>query len=168
MLVLSVAVVSNPFVVNWSYRDENIPMTLAAVLPALPLLVFGGLAVWQERVGTPQRTFAAGPLASSMLMMSIWVVCIALLGYWGVLLGAVVLPAAAVLLAVAWVQPADGRLGLTIVLAIAVVPFVVWFAGRADEYLSEAVMSGCAIVSIIVALALIRRRGNRAPNSVSA
>lgn len=167
-LVLAIAIVTSPFVVRWAYRDDNIPLTLMALLPALPLLAFGGLTVWQDRKGTMPRAFAALPLASAMVVMSSWVVGAAVLGYWVLLLGAMVLPVSAVLVAVAWVQPADDRLGLTIVLAIAVVPFVVWFAGRADEYAVEAVISGSAIVSIVVALVFIRRRGFRTRNAISA
>lgn len=167
-LALALAAVSNPLLVKWAYQDENIPMTLAGVLPALPLLAFGGLAIWQEHDGTARFTFAARPLARSLLLMAIWVVGDALLGYFVVLLGAVVLPAAAALLAVAWVQPADDQRRLTVVLAIAVVPLVAWLAGRADERLSEAFMSGCAIALIIVALWFIRRRGHRTSSSVGA
>jgi hypothetical protein len=81
--------------------------------------------------------------------------------YWILLLGLVVLPVAAMLLVLAWVQPAERHVALCMVLGVAALPFVIWFAGRADEYLSEAIISGGVVATIVVALSLIRNRGRR-------
>jgi hypothetical protein len=161
-IVLAVAAATNPIVVRWAYLDNNVPLSLLGVLPAVPLLLFGVICILQERDRRPRRSFESIPLSAAMFVMAGWAVGSAILGYWVLLLGVVVLPAAAALLAVAWVQPTDEQLPATIVLAILTIPFIAWFAGRADEYVSEAVMSGTAIVVLVLALALVRRRGDRA------
>ena len=43
------------------------------------------------------------------------------------------------------------------ILGIAAVPFVIWFAGRADEYVSEAFISGSALVAIVAVMYSVRR-----------
>ena len=93
--------------------------------------------------------------------MSSWVLGAALLGYFVVLLGVFVLPFNARLVALAWVQPRADQQGRTMFLAIVAVPFVVWFAGRADEYVSEALISGSALVIIVALMSSMRRTGTR-------
>jgi len=167
-MVLSITVVINPFVVTWLHRDHNVVLMLLALIPASPLLVFAGLAIWQERIGVTPRTFAAGPLSGAMCVVSGWVAGAAVLGSMVVLLGTVALPMTLILVAVAWVQPAEDRLFLTVGLAIAAGPFVVWFADRVSESPTEAAIPGAAVAAIVVALWFVRRRGRRTSNAASA
>lgn len=132
-----------------------------AIAPPAPLLVFAGLTIWQARSGRTQTTFSPAPLASSMLVMCLWIVGVAALGFWTFLLGIVVVPIALALLVVSWVQPTEERLALTVVLAIAVFPLLAWFLGRADEYLSEALISGAALACVATALVVVRQRSRR-------
>lgn len=151
----------NPLVVRWSYKDWNQLLVVVAIAPTLPLLAFAGATLWQERAGKSTTMFAPRALSTVMFLMSSWVLGVALLGYFVLVLGLVVLPVSASLLAAAWVQPRPEHVTLTVVLAVVAVPFVVWFAGRADEYPWEALYSGAVLISIVVLMTLMRRSGNR-------
>ena len=157
LLSAVVATGANPFLVQWAYQDWNALLVVLAIAPVLPLMAFAGLTLWQEAQGRAATTFAARPLSSALFLMSVWVVGTAIVGYFVLLLGLVVLPVSASLLALAWVQPRPDREALTVILGIAAVPFVIWFAGRADEYVSEAFISGSALVAIVAVMYSVRR-----------
>ena len=152
-----------PLVVRWADTVEvNWPLVVLACAPALPVLGFVVLTLLQQRRGMAVTSFEAGPLAVSAYVMSVWVLAGGVIGYWILLLAVVVFPVCGVLVALAWVRPTESRdEALTVALAILTLPFVVWFAGRADEYVIEALVAGSAITATIVALALLRRRGRR-------
>jgi hypothetical protein len=160
--VLAAALIgANPFLVRLMYQDWNASMVVLGIAPMVPLLAFAGVTLWQEREGSHPSTFAERQLSTVLFLMSSWVLGSALVGYFVLLLGLVVLPTSAALLACAWVQPRPQHKALTNFLAIAAVPLVVWFAGRADEYLSEALISGAALVAIVAVMFWMRRIGNR-------
>jgi hypothetical protein len=96
-----------------------------------------------------------------LLVMSSWVVGVAVLGDLVALLGLVAFPIGASLLALSWVQPRPAQEAPTVVLAIVGVPLAVWFAGSADEYRSEALISGSALVAIVGLMSWMRRSGSR-------
>ena len=153
----TVLTAANPLIVRWAYQDWNSSLVVLGIAPMVPLLGFAGVTLWQERHGSPVPTFVASLLATVLFIMSIWVLGAALLGYFVVLLGLVVLPMSAGFLAIAWVQPRPPQSELTRALGIAAVPFVIWFAGRADEHISEALISGVALVGIAGAMFSLRR-----------
>ena len=68
-------------------------------------------------------------------------------------------PVAVTMLLLSWVQPRDDDYPLTVVLGLVLAPLVAWFAGRADEFLGEALVSGGLIAVVVWALIVIRRRG---------
>ena len=168
VLLLGVLVAITPLVVRWAYLDWNKKMVVLAIAPALPLAAFAMGTLWQERQGKQLTTFAAGPLSAALFLMSSWVLGAALLGFFVIVLGVFVLPFSASLLALAWVQPRGDQQGWTVFLAIVAIPLVVWFAGRADESVSEALISGAALVVIVVVLFWMRRVGNTRARSVDA
>ena len=156
-VLATVVTAANPLIVRWAYQDWNSSLVVLGIAPVVPLLSFAGVTLWQERHGQPVTTFAASRLATVLLLMSIWVLGSALLGYFVVVLGLVVLPMSAGLLACAWVQPRPPQRELTRALGIAAVPFIIWFAGRADDYTSEALISGVALVGISGVMFSLRR-----------
>ncbi|HQZ34039.1 MAG TPA: hypothetical protein PK020_06420 [Ilumatobacteraceae bacterium] len=164
----TVLIAANPFIVRLAYQDWNSLMVVLGIAPVVPLLAFAGFTLWQERHGSRPLTFAVRQLSTVLFLMSTWVLGPALLGYFVLLLGLVVLPTSAALLACAWVQPRPQHKALTELLGIAAVPLVVWFAGRADEYLSEALISGAALVAIVAVMFSMRRIGNRREGIVAA
>ena len=167
-VLATVVIAANPFIVRLAYQDWNSLMVVLGIAPVVPLLALAGVTLWQERHGSHPLTFAARQLSTVLFLMSSWVLGSALLGYFVLLLGLVVLPTSAALLASAWVQPRPQHKGLTKLLGIAGVPLVVWFAGRADEYLSEALISGAALVAIVAVMFSMRRIGNRREGIVAA
>jgi len=157
VLLAAFVVGVSPFIIRWAYQDWNADLVALAVAPVLPLLVFAGATLWQERHGRPSTTFAASPLSTVLFLMSAWVVGTALVGYFVVVLGLAVLPVSAAYLALAWVQPHADRKALTVTLGVAAVPFAIWFAARADEHLSEALISGVALIAIVAVMFSMRR-----------
>ena len=162
-LVLGFPILACPLVVRWADTVEvNWPLVVLVCAPALPVLGFVVLTLVQQHRGIAMTTFEAGPLVVSAYVMSAWVLAGGLIGYWSLLLAVVVFPVCGVHVALAWVRPTKNRdETLTVGLAILILPFVVWFAGRADEYVIEALVAGAVIAAIVVALALLRRRGRR-------
>ena len=156
-VLATVVTAANPLIVRWAYQDWNSLLVVLGIAPMVPLLWFAGVTLWQERQARPVPTFAASLLATVLFLMSIWVLVSALLGFFVVLLGLVVLPMSAGLLACAWVQPRPPQRELTRALGIAAVPFIIWFAGRADDYTSEALISGVALVGISGVMFSLRR-----------
>ena len=162
VVLLGLLIVASPFVVRWAAQDWNRDWVVVVCGPAVPVLSFVGLTLWQERRATPRMSsFAGRPLSAAAYLMSLWVLGGCILGVWVVVLGAILLPLCAALVALAWVQPREHDAPWTVVLAIAATPFLVWFAGRADEYLNEAVLAGGVIAIIVMLLGRMRRRGNR-------
>jgi hypothetical protein len=156
-VLLAVSMLINPVLVRWAWGDIIAGFVIVGGVPAAPLLIFGMIALAQAKAGKSSPTFAAAPLASAMLVLLAWTAGSAVAGYFIILLGALTLPASAVLVTIAWVQPPPRQWNLTALLAVALLPFIVWFAGRADEYPAEAVIAGGAIVVIVTMLWLIRR-----------
>lgn len=166
-LVLGAFVAVCPLVVRWADTLEwKWPLVVFACGPALLLLGFVILTLLQQHRGVRVTSFEPAPLRVSAYMMSVWVLAGGVLGYFGVLLAVIILPTCAGLVALAWVRPREGLdEQLTVALAMLSLPFVVWFIGRADEYITEGLAAGTAITAIIVVLALLRRRGRRPPAS---
>lgn len=110
-----------------------------------------------------QRRSALQPtlLAWSTLLLAVAVVLIGF-PYLGVAIDFLLVPIAIMVLLLAWVQPRDEDYAATAVLGLALAPLATWFLGRADEFLSEALISGTAILLISGALTAFRNRGQLA------
>jgi hypothetical protein len=159
--LLAVLMAASPFIVRWAYQDWNLEMVLLADGPAVPFVGFVALTTWQQRRGASLTSFAARPLSTAVYLMSIWVLGACVLGFVVLLIGVIVLPLSTACLALAWVQPYDEKKPLTVVLAVVALPFVTWFVGRADEYMSEALVSGGVVALIVALLGMLRRSGTR-------
>lgn len=166
-VLLTVVIVANPFEVRWVYQDWNSLMVAVSIGPAIPFAAFAILTLSQLRRGMEVTSFAPRTLGTAVFLMAVWVCGDPLLGYMDLLLGAIVWPIATALLALAWVRPPSDRRASTIVLACSALPFGIWFAGRADEFLNEALVSGGAVVAIVGALAILRRHFARRPAALT-
>lgn len=159
-LLIACLMVVCPLVVRWADTEEvNWFLVALSCGPAVPVLGFVVLTLTQQRRGVAVTSFEAGPLMAATYLMSVWVLGGGVLGYFIILLAVIIFPLSGVLIALAWVRPLEGRdEGLTVALAILSLPFIGWFIGRADEYVSEALIAGTAIAAIMASLALLRRR----------
>jgi len=99
-------------------------------------------------------------VAAATALLTVAVVLVFVLGELGLVIDFLLVPVAVMVLVVSWVQPRDHDYPLTVVLGLVLAPFVAWFAGRADEYRSEALVSGGLIAVVVWALIVIRRRGD--------
>lgn len=164
ILAAVVVVVSAALSPVWISANDYVPTNSPLVLVAPLLLAAGavvGVTILQVRANHRPTTFA--PRLSAIACISVSIACAAIgfLGFVGAFIMILLLPAASAMLAVAWVQPLESWTALTAALGIAVLPFAVWFAGRADEYLVEAVFSGAFVALVLAALGVIRQRRSR-------
>ena len=160
-IVLCASVVACPFVVAWVDVAKRPEIVVILCAPAIALLGLMVLTAVQSQRGRGTTSFAARPLSTAALLMSPWVLLGGALGYFAVLLGLIVLPCCAAYLGLAWVQPQSNDVALTVVTSIAMLPIIMWFSGRADEYVREALLSGGIIAALVATLAVLRRRGDR-------
>ena len=157
---------ASPLVVYAAYDYFNIPL-IALILSVLAAMTaFGVLTLLQGRFGRP-CWFEPHYLAPAVATVAVGALALCFVGYLAGALDLILLPIVGHLLALAWVQPAAVDRFATSVIGIALVPFVIWFGGRADEYISEALISGICIVGLLVALAVLRHR-SRLTQSIEA
>jgi hypothetical protein len=149
-----------PVTVRLGYGESNAEVLAVAWVLTIPPLLFTVATRRQLRRGAPARVwFAPQLLAAAALQLAgaAFVLCVA--GLVGVVLDFVVVPVAAAILLLAWVQPRESDVVSTVLLGFVLVPLIVWFAGRADEYLDEALLSGGCIALVVGVLVGLRRRG---------
>jgi hypothetical protein len=165
LMALSTSAVATPFLVRVGYGERNDQVVIVALGISLPVLACVFLTLAQQRRGEGGRlSFAPAPLAAAAMLMTISVVAICLLGYVGALVDFLTVPAAAAFLALAWVQPRESDEVWTVLFGITFTILVAWFAGRADEYISEGLISGGSIVVILAVLRRLRARGSVGQN----
>ncbi len=158
LCLLGVAGAFSPLPIRLADGEWHWPLIgLAAILTA-PIAACVGWSINQRRRHRSTPTFATRPLVVSARLIAATVVAVGF-GVIGILVSFVLVPVASALLAVAWVQPPRRGRARTAVTGFALLAFVVWFVGRADEYLSEAIMSGAGIAVAATVLAGFRKRG---------
>ncbi len=148
-----------PVIVHFSW-------VLAAVSVAFLMVT-----IVQQATGRHVTSFSPRSLAVGGYLMAAALALPPLLGYPGMYVAAPLLLSLAVaFICVAWVQPGEDRIVATCNLAIALPILAIWFvinwdqlvsagAGRVDDYLPQALLSGGAIIVVIAALGVLRWRG---------
>ncbi len=101
MALLSLTTAKSPLLVRWAYREWNGGRVVLAAAPAVPFVAVAAFTLWQQRRSPTMTWFAGRPLSTALFVMSVWVEGACTLGYWILLLGIVMVPVAAALLALA-------------------------------------------------------------------
>jgi len=92
-------------------------------------------------------TISPGLVSVSIALLAAAAVSLRYLGFIGILIDFILVPAAVMVLVLGWVQPRDQDFVACVLLGLAFLPLVGWFFGRADEYLVEGLISGTGVSS---------------------
>jgi hypothetical protein len=149
-----------PYVVRLVYGSSNANIIIVAwamtIVPAACIVA----TLAQQRWGTAgPRFFREHLLAVASIMLAFAALALCGAGLIGVMLDLLLVPIAVMMLLIGWAQPKESDLAGAVILGVGLTPLVAWFAGRADEYLSEALLSGGLIVVVFGLLIVMRRRG---------
>jgi hypothetical protein len=161
LALLTLVAIAVPRMVRWAYRYWNVELIqtiLAFVVPMIGLLVLTAL---QQRRDPARTSFRPAPLAVAATIVAAGALATSFLGYLALLADLILIPLAAMFLSVAWVQPPEEREVVVALTGEALVPFDVWFAGRADENANEAMISGSCIALLVTTLFLFRRHARK-------
>ena len=158
LAVAILCVIALPPLTTWASGEWNGAVVGFAMLLLVPSIVCTVVTIRQQQRGTAP-SFAPLPLTFSTVLAVLAALSLGALGLVGAALDLLLVPLVGMFLAVAWVQPRPTHAAVTAMLGFALVALVAWFAGRADEYWSEAVISGTLIALTSTALWQLRTRG---------
>ena len=157
---LTLVAIAVPLIVRWAYFSWNVELIQTILAVVAPMIGLLALTALQQRRDASHTSFRPAPLAAAAAIIAVGALATSFLLYLALFADFIMTPVAAMFLALAWVQPREAHEVVVSVTGVALVPFIFWFAGRADEYLNEAMLSGACIAVLLTILFLFRCHGD--------